>query len=228
MEFAHGPAGDVMHGIAQAIGDVVEHALVLVEVALALGGEMVDAASLGLDAAHEPLILEELERGIDGAGRRRVPPVQRVLERLEDLVAVTRLFAEETEDDELHFARLEGLRAAPAPRVVGTGPPVAPHGGLEAGKELGEVPVVAGHGHILAKSYVWYIVRYIVRNGEGRGFEPAMPPAEGSPGCPGAGARAAIGGGTKEPPGAPRGAVPPRRSRGGNCRHLRTGTLTFG
>src|SRR5262245_45528768 len=92
----------------------------LLEERLPGGRDVVDLLSLALLDAHVAHVLEELERGIDGARRRRVPAAHPLLERLHDLVAVPGLLLQQAQDDVLHLARLEHLMAAPAMAAAGT------------------------------------------------------------------------------------------------------------
>src|SRR5260221_4558865 len=60
------------------------------------------------------MVLKELQRGVDGARARGVGAAELLLEGLDDLVAVPRLFLEEAQHDEAEGALLEHPSAAPA------------------------------------------------------------------------------------------------------------------
>src|SRR5206468_3116974 len=118
--------GELAHGFADAVEDLVEHTAVLLEVFRALRRHMVDLLAVGLDHAHVALVLEQLQRGVHGARRRAVQSAELLLERADHFVAVSRLLVEQAQDDELHLARLEHLAATPAAASRSTAPATAP------------------------------------------------------------------------------------------------------
>src|SRR5688572_21700188 len=81
-------AGEVADRLPHPIDDLVEQVAMFLEIALALGGDVVDLLPVGLDHPDVTLVLQQLKCGIDSAGRGRVVARQLLLERLDDLVAV--------------------------------------------------------------------------------------------------------------------------------------------
>ena len=95
-------------------------------------GEREHALALGLFALDQPLVLEQLERGIHGPRARTPCPAAALLELLHDLVAVHGLAGERQEDRRADVAALGARPGTPA--VTGTAEP-----GAEAGAEPGAV-----------------------------------------------------------------------------------------
>src|SRR5581483_129108 len=58
-------------------------------------GDLVDALAVALDRAHQALVLQELEGGVDGPGAGAPCAAGLGLEGLDDLVAVARALAED-------------------------------------------------------------------------------------------------------------------------------------
>src|SRR5207244_12654343 len=143
LQLADGAAGELAHGLAHAIHDLIEEIPVLLEVLLAFGSDLVDLLAAGIDRAHVALILEELEGRVDGAGRWRIAPRHLLFERLHDLVSMPRLFLEEPEDHELDFAGLEHLPAAASAARTPLPPSSAPEG--KPGAEVEPLALTA-HG----------------------------------------------------------------------------------
>src|ERR1051325_11287649 len=114
VDFDHATAQRAIHGVADPLEDVVHHVAMLFEKARSQSGDLVHLLPLDLFGAHQPLVLEPLQRGVDGSGGGRVAAVQLLLQLLHHLVAVARLVLEELEDHVLHVTRFEPLAAPPA------------------------------------------------------------------------------------------------------------------
>src|SRR5262245_14217756 len=114
VQLAHVAGREAAHHLAHALEDVVRDVAMLVEEGLPLGRDVVDLLALGLHGADVALVLQKLQRRVDGTGRRRVPAAEPLLQRLHDRVAVAGLLLEEAQDDVLHLPRLEDLMAAAA------------------------------------------------------------------------------------------------------------------
>src|SRR5665213_2608244 len=155
------------HCFPHAVEDLVEHAAVLLEVRRAFGRHMVDLLAVRLDHLHVALVLEELQRWVDGARRWRVQSAELLLERANHFVAVTRLLVEQAQDDELHLARLEHLAspasAAPGPSSAASTPCARPAAGSAEGKAWAEAPIVSLVTHKFLRYIVRQHSRYIVR-----------------------------------------------------------------
>src|SRR5205807_700567 len=67
-------------------------------------GQLVDAAPVGLVAAHEALVAELLQRRIDRAGARLPATLAALGDLADDLVAVLGLLAQQGQDRRAHVA----------------------------------------------------------------------------------------------------------------------------
>src|SRR5947208_852232 len=111
----HRAAERAFHGVVDPLEDVVHHVLVLFQERTSRVGDLVDLLAFHLAGGDEPLVLEQLQRRVHGAGGGCIAATQLVFQLLHDLVAVARLVLEQLEDYVLHVAGLEPL-AAPAAR----------------------------------------------------------------------------------------------------------------
>src|SRR4029079_5683032 len=112
----------VPHELADAIEDVVDRGLVLGQMGTPGVGDLVDL--LPLVAGNDPgvaEVLEQLQGGVDRPRARRIGTAELLLERLDDLVAVSRLLLEEAEDEVARVALLDHPPAAPAPARTSLG-----------------------------------------------------------------------------------------------------------
>src|SRR5690606_408271 len=117
LQLANGTAGEVAHGFPHPVHDLLDHVLVLLEVGNAFRRDLVDLAAVRLHGADVALVFQQLQRGIDGAGRRGIAAGHPLLQRLAHFIPVPRLFLEEAEDHELDRSRLEHLPAPAAPAL---------------------------------------------------------------------------------------------------------------
>src|SRR6266542_4471991 len=108
----HPAAERAVHGIADPLEDLVHHVAMLVQELPAGIGDFVHLLAFDVLRRHQPLVLEVLQRRIDGAGRRGVAAVQLLLQFLHHFVAVARLVLEQFENHVLHVTRCEPLPAA--------------------------------------------------------------------------------------------------------------------
>jgi len=111
-----GGGADRLPGLAD-LGGVFGH------VGLAAGGEGEDAAAGLLLGADQPLVLELLERGVDGAGAGPPDAAAALLQLLHDLVAVARLLGEQGQDGGAHVAAPRARAAEERERRVAASPP---------------------------------------------------------------------------------------------------------
>src|SRR5579883_2158797 len=136
MDLDHRWAEEARREPGDAIEDLIDGALVLLQVGAALGRDLVDPLPIALGRPCVPHLLEHGERGIDRAGAGRVRAAEPLLERLDDLVTVPRLVAQQLQDHVLEIPLLEHPPAEPAalpartrptaPRSAEPAPPPAP------------------------------------------------------------------------------------------------------
>src|SRR5262245_59327378 len=72
VQFAHVSTRVISHGVANPLKDVIQYVPVLIEKFLALRRDVIDLFAVGFHGANVALILEQLERWVDAACRRRV------------------------------------------------------------------------------------------------------------------------------------------------------------
>src|SRR4029079_3991790 len=92
-----------------------ERLAVLLDVGAARIGELEGAPSGALVAAHQALVLELGERGVDRPGARAPDAAAALLELLHELVAVARLLLEQQQDRGADVAAPRALAAPAAP-----------------------------------------------------------------------------------------------------------------
>jgi hypothetical protein len=126
----HDRGGDLGHDLAQvhdALVDAAGHRqervaqllAVSVDVRAPLVGERVRAPAVLLLRAHQALVLELLERGIDRAGARLPVALGAALDLLDQLVAVLRVLGEQEQEGGADVAPPgPSAAAAPAPRAA--------------------------------------------------------------------------------------------------------------
>src|SRR5215218_3428334 len=87
--------------------DGIDGAPIFLQVLSAFIGDCVDFLAVPLRGGYVAHVLEQLERGVNGAGAGRVEPAGPLLELPYDLVAVGGLVFEHIEDDVLEVSPLE-------------------------------------------------------------------------------------------------------------------------
>jgi len=102
VNFHHRLAENALREISDLREDVVDQRLVLGEVLPAFLGDLVDLLSvLFRHRARVAQILEHRQSRINGSRARRVHPAKPLLDLLDDLVTVSRLLVEKTQNHEL-------------------------------------------------------------------------------------------------------------------------------
>src|SRR6185312_8883839 len=117
-----------LHDGACVVGDVVGHLLprrrlvgaALLDQLAAGVGEVQQLAAVDLLGAHEPLVLQQLEGGVDRACARAPRATAALFELLHDLEAVARLLGEQQQRGRAHVA---AARLAPATVSAGAAHP---------------------------------------------------------------------------------------------------------
>src|SRR4030095_1085985 len=120
-----------------------------IQQSLTFRSDAVDLAAVFVCASDVSLVFEQLQGRVERAGGRGVAHPEFLLQRLDDLIAVSWLFTDQPEDDELHLPGLEHLLAPPTPSVVPTtAPPTSPIGRIQLPEV--EVPVFSmlSHAHL--------------------------------------------------------------------------------
>src|SRR4029079_3779028 len=91
---------------------------VVIDVRAALVGERVRAPAVLLLRAHQALVLELLERGVDRAGARLPVALGAALDLLDQLVAVLRVLGQQEQQGGANVAPAGAAAAAMAPRAA--------------------------------------------------------------------------------------------------------------
>src|SRR4051812_366041 len=112
----------LVHAALDGVPRLAEVRAVVRDVRAALLGQLVDAAPVLLGRADQALVLELLERRVDGAGARLPQAVRAALDLLDELVAVLRLLVQQHEHGgaDVAAAGASAAAAAAAAPVTGT------------------------------------------------------------------------------------------------------------
>jgi hypothetical protein len=170
LDLADAASGEVAHRLPHPVENLIQQVPMLLQIALTFRGDVVDLLALGILRPHVALVFQQLERGIDGAGRGGVAARHLLLQGLDDLVAVAGLLLEQPEDDEFDLTRLEHLGPAPGASASGVEHP-SPH--LAPKRESGpEAPVVSWVTHVLTSAMtreLAYDISYVIADPASRG-----------------------------------------------------------